>query len=400
MRGEIVDFLLTHADPDHLLIEGIVVAASAHTLLEQGLVSDIEMHAGRLLCVADPTTLIAARQHPPLLGWLKHLAEEKPALKAVLYGHRCHPEGWPEQAAVLIARRVLGQPDDSEAHARLLSITDQRDRPFRQILKAMTRPPPAPPRHRRARPVDQTAVPTLTVLFDSGDIEGVRAQIAWAVDYIEYLQQGELTDLATTQCAFGLVEDARKTIDRIPGRGRELRPILLGEAGRVEVAKEKQDLLDAIEVAFGAVGFPGPDHRSLHQAEAADSYDSWDQSEDHKGTWQTLPRAHLLRCQWALGHLDAHGMQYILPAAMSLWIREAEQAHDDHGSGWIFESTLFTLYIEKPDSNLRAYQEQRFERFTRAQFAAVARFATYAELDEKHIRGWEQLARGEDWPRA
>ena len=254
----------------------------------------------------------------------------------------------------------------------------------------VTEPKQAP--RARVRPVDVQDVPSLSGLVRSRDVAGVRQQAAWALDHVEYLTEAQLQDLAEVQLVLGDADAARDTLDRLPCRGRPHRVRLFGDEGARWVRAERTRVLGAVADAFLDVRFPGPDHRSLRQAEAWDSYERCDQSRDHKGSWQTLPRSELEACSWALAHLDAHGLQYVLPALMTLWI------HDDGDGGWLFDSLEFTLHVKRPHDALRPYQVQRFELMSSAQFAALAAFAEYAGLEAEHVDGWRALAAGDGWP--
>jgi hypothetical protein len=251
--------------------------------------------------------------------------------------------------------------------------------------------PKDPPRARK-RSVDVQDVPSLAGLVRSQDIEGVGKQAAWALDHVEYLTEGQLEDLAEVQLVLGDPDAARATLDRLPCRGRPHRVRVFGDEGARWIHVQRVELLNAIDDAFLDVRFPGPDHRSLRQAEAWDSYERCDQSQDHKGSWQTMPRSELLACQWALAHLDAHGLQYILPAVMALWVQ------DDGDGGWLFDSVEFTLQSKKPQDELRAYQEQRFALMSPAQFAALALFAEHIGMEPQHVACWKGLAAGDGWP--
>jgi hypothetical protein len=124
---------------------------------------------------------------------------------------------------------------------------------------------------------------------------------------------------------------------------------LFGQRGAARVQREKAEVLAVIEAAFNGIDFPGPEHMSLYQAEAEDTYDSCDQSRDHKGRWQDLPRTHILECQWALSYLGKPSLPYYLPAIMSFVVREYDLDADDHKSRWIFHSMECHLRFDKPE---------------------------------------------------
>jgi hypothetical protein len=173
---------------------------------------------------------------------------------------------------------------------------------------------------------------------------------------------------------------------------------IFGDAGVARIQRAKDHVLDAIERAFDGVPFPGKKHRSLFQAEAADNWAGCDQSRDHTGRWQDLPREHILACQFALSHLDAQGTQYYLPAVMSFIVREHDQRRADHGNRWIFESVEYGLAFALHDRGLHDYQQERYRLFTPAQLAAVAAFADYYRCGDEDRARWHALGRGEAWP--
>jgi hypothetical protein len=128
-----------------------------------------------------------------------------------------------------------------------------------------------------------------------------------------------------------------------------------------------------IDRAFDGVPAPDLDHRTLHQAEAADNYESCDRSRDHLGRWQELPDEQLLANQWALAHLDAQGLHYYTPAVMSFALRNGSQ---HAGDLWITESLEYTL--QPSATHLRDYQLERFALFEREQRAAIYAFTCVA----------------------
>ena len=78
-----------------------------------------------------------------------------------------------------------------------------------------------------------------------------------------------------------------------------------------------------------------------------------DQSRDHTGRWQDLPRQHVLDCQWALPHLGAESLPYYLPALMSFVVREHDQDRGQHGAGWIFDSVEYHLRLARDTAAFR-----------------------------------------------
>jgi hypothetical protein len=173
---------------------------------------------------------------------------------------------------------------------------------------------------------------------------------------------------------------------------------IFGEAGAARIQRAKDVVLDAVDRAFDGVPFPGPKHRSLFQAEAADSWAGCDQSRDHTGRWQDLPREHILACQFALPHLSPEGLHYYLPAIIEFVVREHDQRLPDHGSRWIFESLEYSMAFALDDAKRRDWQKEKFKHFTPAQFAAVAAFADYYACKDEDRARWHALSAGGDWP--
>jgi uncharacterized protein (TIGR02996 family) len=144
-----------------------------------------------------------------------------------------------------------------------------------------------------------------------------------------------------------------------------------------------------IDRAFDGVPPPDDAHRTLHQAEAADSYETCDRSRDHLGPWQQLPEEQLLANQWALAHLDEQGIRYYAPAVMTFALRQSGRHPDDH---WLTESFEYTLEPSGPE--LRSHQQQRFSLLDRAQRAAIYAY-TVARGHDSAMRAWARVFEGE-----
>lgn len=171
----------------------------------------------------------------------------------------------------------------------------------------------------------------------------------------------------------------------------QLSPVLALQRDRAIAA-----MLAWIDRAFDGIPVPDEHHRTIHQAEAADNYDMCDQSRDHRGRWQDLPDEHLLVNQWALPHLDSAGLHYYTPAVMKFALRNPRHERDT----WISSSFGFTLQRSKPD--LRAHQQERFERFDREQRATLYAFTLVADHREaaaswKRVFEAERDAERPDW---
>ena len=147
-----------------------------------------------------------------------------------------------------------------------------------------------------------------------------------------------------------------------------------------------ESIIGWLSAAFDGVPVPDPGHRTIHQAEAADNYDSCDRSRDHTGRWQDLPDEHLLTNQWSLAHLDEQGIHYYYPALMCFTLRHLRGHHPD--DNWITESHSYGLAPSGAD--LRDYQLGRFELFERHQRAAIYAFTIAAGYEASDA--WARVA--------
>lgn len=125
-------------------------------------------------------------------------------------------------------------------------------------------------------------------------------------------------------------------------------------------------MFSEIATAFADVPAPGPESRTLGQAEAWDAYASVDGKLEHRGSWEDLPIAELREAPNALPHLDAVGIRYYLPAIMSSALRAQVEPprlpiHD----------ALVHLLTPSPGGELREYQRRRLSLLSSTQRAAV-----------------------------
>ena len=172
---------------------------------------------------------------------------------------------------------------------------------------------------------------------------------------------------------------------------------VFGDRGRARIQAEKDALLAQIDRAFDGIPFPGPSSPSLYQAQAADRYSGCDQSRDHKGRWQDLPRHQLLECDAALPHIRAGSLPYYLPALMSLCVREHDRAASDPALDWLLTSVRFHFGWTDDDPRLQAYMRERHAGLTRAQLAAIHRFTVYFGIEPRDAERWRRLAEGAAW---
>jgi hypothetical protein len=143
------------------------------------------------------------------------------------------------------------------------------------------------------------------------------------------------------------------------------------------------NLIDILHAAFDGVPFPGPESRTLRQAEAWDHYDEIDASKDWKGRWQELPAADIRACQQALPHLDEYGLRYYLPALMCHYL-----LHTEERTRWGFHSLLYTL--GPPGDGLSVARKQRLSLLTDDQRRAIAMFVVAVEAEEDILVMWRK----------
>lgn len=402
MHPSVLRFLRPRLDPHHLLVGDTLVQAPLAPLLTHGGLWSVGFHQGRLVAEVSLRDVLLLGQVDTALAHLSARGEGDSLLAQTLRDEAPEiPEGvsWSVRLQLALAEHALGRTPTGDAVAQLRAHAPggREARRLERTLRAWTEPTTG--RERPVRPVERTQVPLLMEIVRKGDLEGGWAQVTWAVDHLDYLSPLDLEQLAEVQLLYGETAAARRTLERLPvSRSQALWPRLFGAVGQAVVDQDRARVLAVIDAAFDGVPFPGPEHRSLHQANAWDDYETCDQSLDHTGRWQDLPRAHLLTNQWALPHLDGPGLHYVLPAAMSLMVREGQDTRPDHGSGWIFESTRFTLYILGPTDPLADYQRERLGGWTADQYAALVEFAVFIDLEPKHIASLRDLAEGRGWP--
>ncbi len=142
--------------------------------------------------------------------------------------------------------------------------------------------------------------------------------------------------------------------------------------------------LGLIERAFDGVPPPDHEHRTLHQAEAWDSYKTIDQRRDHKGRWQELPESHIRECTQALPHLDEQGVLYYLPPLMSHFIK-TPRARELQS----YESLLSMLRPGTGD--LKLYQQRRLSLLTLVQREAIVAYLERIGAPEEDLLPWRRV---------
>ena len=233
------------------------------------------------------------------------------------------------------------------------------------------------------RALDREDEPSIDMFILFGDLAGGRAQLERAISQALAADPAEVSAwdwrVIAETCRFYTGDDelAMSYLARAPVPDVADDWVrIFGDAGAARVQRAQADVLAAIEQAFDGVPFPGPSHSSLYQAEDWDTGFNSDQSRDHTGRWQDLPRAHILACQWAIFRLDAHALPYYVPALLGHLVREPNR----------------TILHEHVRRHLERADPARHSRFTAAQRAAVATFAAYDGMSRAVSDRWRALA--------
>ncbi|MFT7581587.1 MAG: hypothetical protein ACI9MR_003265, partial [Myxococcota bacterium] len=179
--------------------------------------------------------------------------------------------------------------------------------------------------------------------------------------------------------------------ERLTGTTRRRRP---GVRDFSAVAAE-------IERAFDGVPPPGPDDRTLYDAELAYKFGVTDghiHPPAHRGRWQDLPFAELEACGGAAVYLDAAGLHYYAPAIMirnlhwEEWFMDAQEyTWDPQDPGLflgLFESYGFTVSPSPGSDSGREHLRDRWARFTAPQRRALHAFLVAIGGDRDGLAGW------------
>lgn len=240
-----------------------------------------------------------------------------------------------------------------------------------------------PLREYPVRAVDRDSEPSIDTFIVFGDLAGGRAQLERAIERACATDPAEVSAwdwrVIAEACRFYTADDelAMSYLERAPvPEVADDWVRIFGDAGAARVQRAQARVLAAIEQAFDGVPFPGPTHSSLYQAEDWDTGFNSDQSRDHTGRWQDLPRDHILACQWAIFRLDAHALPYYMPALLGHLVRER------HG----------TVLHEHVRRHLERADPARHHLFTSAQLIAVATFAAYDGMSPADCARWHALA--------
>jgi hypothetical protein len=132
--------------------------------------------------------------------------------------------------------------------------------------------------------------------------------------------------------------------------------------------------VDEINAAFD--GVERPRELTLHVAEEHDNYDyshdALHRAKDYDGRWQDIPAEHLIRCYSGLSHLDAYGLPFYLPAAMT-WVLKNFRDSDELLVDW----TIYQLVPHREDERLSERYDRRFHLFTPTQWRACRSFLEF-----------------------
>lgn len=415
MRRVVADFLEPRLCRDAVLVVSTPVEADGLDFLRRGLVWSVDYKQGRLVGDVGTWNVLAGGRLDLIGRFLDAGGEQyNEPLRRAYRGERLPADQRAalqpyDRALALLADRAHGHPID---HAEVDAVAGLVSEHTRGELRALIDTPVG---ELRAPLTDEPIAPLTSSreyltpydYVSTGDHAGCMTHLAALLDEAEALaaagaepERRRWRRIALmTRFLTGDDELAMSRLER--ARIADLRDEwieLFGPLGAARVRREQDDVQATIERAFDGVPFPGPKHRSLYQAEAADNWAGCDQSRDHQGRWQDLPREHLLACQFALPHLDAHGLRYYLAAVMSFAVRERDQPRDDHGSRWLFESLEYTFQFSFDEGSRVAYLRDRFSLFTPAQLDAVARFLEYYPSRAADRARWRALADGGEWP--
>lgn len=132
-----------------------------------------------------------------------------------------------------------------------------------------------------------------------------------------------------------------------------------------------ESVIDAIRAAFARVR---RGEISLHEAQVIDSYGGLAERRrarrrDVDGSWREVPDKSIVKCAWAMPHLDPKSWRYYLPAHMVWAIRHG------HAGGLVV--TDFTIYFLDLDDAGDEYKMERFRLLADAQSSAVCGFLRY-----------------------
>lgn len=412
----VAQFLETRLRLDATMIDDLVVDVDAVPILRSGLVSGVIRHDCRFLAEVAGWKLLPTGHVDAARAWVKAGGQlDCVEVRNALLGHiiaasQLATVSYSDRAIILMIYRASGRSLDSEEVAALQ--TAPSDAPDPAGLAAIERLRADPQAqywtfndHLPIEPAPLDQHPALDTFLSSGDLPSCLRQLEAAIERADaleavgtpYQRWDELAEVMWFLTADEAA--AEKLLQRICfADAGEHWVKLFGQRGAARVQREKAEVLAVIEAAFNGIDFPGPEHMSLYQAEAEDTYDSCDQSRDHKGRWQDLPRTHILECQWALSYLGKPSLPYYLPAIMSFVVREYDLDADDHKSRWIFHSLECHLRFDETRAEQSIWFKERHSWLTPTQLRAIARFAEYYRCSDADRKRWHMIAEHGMWP--
>ena len=143
-----------------------------------------------------------------------------------------------------------------------------------------------------------------------------------------------------------------------------------------KLMNSRKQLINEIRAVFGPITFPT--HKGLRAAMAADDWVSDPETlaqitakEDIHGEWWEIPEEELKSCTLALCYLDASGIEFYLPAYLSMTLQDLKYENYNH--------ILFLLDpgAEGEDEELYEYFCQQFEKITKGKKKVCIKFLEY-----------------------
>lgn len=404
MLVSVARYLRTRLDPETVMVFSTPVPADALLLLGQGLVWDATYDDGRLIGCVTLSDLLKAGHLDIALAWFERKPDTTSPLYRRLQGETVSAEERSrlsfddrcDLVAVDYARDAV-DPDELVGLAALVDTDVEKLQELREVLAG--KPGWTAPSGTGICELPPGTDPTVLSYIWSGDHAGCLKQLGEWVERLEAAPPSdtEWPDVAAMHRFLTGDDDAAMAYlerERFSDVRRDWKAIF----GDARIVAEQQPVLEQVEAAFDGVPFPGPDHTSLYQAEAADNCSSCSQDKDHKGRWQDIPREQILDCQFAIFWLGAHSLPYYLPAIMHVADRERDEERDDHGPGMLFDILLSFLTFILDDKGLREKQRDRVRQMTPEQLAAIARFAEHYGASVDDVARWKHVATGGEWP--
>lgn len=140
------------------------------------------------------------------------------------------------------------------------------------------------------------------------------------------------------------------------------------------ITKEMESPIIQIDEAFDGIAMPK--EITLHVALAHDNYDfshdAMHRVKDFEGRWQDVPDEHLLTCDRGFSYLNADGLVFYLPAAMT-WVLKNFRDTNELLVDW----TIYQLSPNRDSEGLAVRYDSRFQLFNSAQWCACQAFLEF-----------------------